>query len=262
VPFTQIFPYDFGGAGDINATVEDTARWVRLQLGNGSFEGRRIVSPENLAFTRTPKVAMSDKVSYALGWVIQQTPNGTIVWHNGGTSGFGSYIGLILEKNVGIIVLTNEVNMGFPDGIGRWSLDRILDNPTVDHVAEALKAATSRFETAAKLFARPESPRPFPPSAPLAGHFANPSFGKAAITLEGDVLVMEFQTTGARLKLEPWDGDIFTAKLVPLGRFAAIAESLGPLPNGFVQFQMDKDAKLNVLRLSFDDGQAYDFRRE
>jgi CubicO group peptidase (beta-lactamase class C family) len=51
VPFTQIFPYDFGGAGDINSNVEDVARWVRLQLGNGSFEGRRIVSPENMAVT-------------------------------------------------------------------------------------------------------------------------------------------------------------------------------------------------------------------
>ena len=59
VPFTPIFPYDFGGAGNINSNIEDMARWVRLQLGNGTFEGRRIVSPENLAFTRTPKVAMS-----------------------------------------------------------------------------------------------------------------------------------------------------------------------------------------------------------
>ncbi|MGB9274834.1 MAG: serine hydrolase domain-containing protein [Terrimicrobiaceae bacterium] len=75
VPFTQLFPYDFGGAGDINSTIEDMARWVRLQLGNGTFEGRRIVSSENLAFTHTPKVAISDKLFYALGWVIQQTPN-------------------------------------------------------------------------------------------------------------------------------------------------------------------------------------------
>ena len=39
LPFTQVFPYDYGGAGDINSNVEDMAHWVRLQLGNGSFEG-------------------------------------------------------------------------------------------------------------------------------------------------------------------------------------------------------------------------------
>jgi Beta-lactamase/Domain of unknown function (DUF3471) len=262
VPFTQLFPYDFGGAGDINSTIEDMARWVRLQLGNGSFEGRRLVSSENLAFTHTPKVAMSNKVFYALGWVIQQTPNGNIIWHDGGTNSFGAYVGMVPDKNVGLIVLTNETNMGFPDAIGLWTLDRILDNPKVDYVADALKAAKTKFETIDKLFAKPANPRPFSLLAPLAGRFVNPSFGQAVVSVEGDALVMEIQATGANLKLEPWDGDVFTAKIMPLGRFAAIAENLGLLPIGFVQFQIDKDAKLNLLRLSYDDGQAYEFRRE
>jgi CubicO group peptidase (beta-lactamase class C family) len=33
VPFTQFFPYNFGGAGDINSDIEDMAHWVRLHLG-------------------------------------------------------------------------------------------------------------------------------------------------------------------------------------------------------------------------------------
>jgi CubicO group peptidase (beta-lactamase class C family) len=262
VPFTQLFPYDFGGAGDINSTIEDMARWVRLQLGNGSFEGHPIVSLANLAFTRTPKVAMSDKVSYALGWVIQQTPNGTIVWHNGGTFGFGAYIGMVPDKDVGVIVLTNAVNMGMPDAVGLWTLDQLLGNPKADHVADRLKAAGANFETAARLFAKPANPRPFPPLAPLVGGFSNPSMGTATVVQEGEALVLEFLATGAKLTLEPWDGEVFTAKLLPIGRFAAVAEDLGPLPNGFVQFQIDKDAKLNLLHLSLDDGQAYEFKRE
>jgi CubicO group peptidase (beta-lactamase class C family) len=57
--WTPVFyvPYVFGGAGDINSTVEDMARWIRLLLANGTFEGRRIVSPENLAVTRTARVS-------------------------------------------------------------------------------------------------------------------------------------------------------------------------------------------------------------
>jgi CubicO group peptidase (beta-lactamase class C family) len=262
VPFTQLFPYDFGGAGDINSTIDDMANWVRLQLGNGTLEGRRIVSPEGLAFTRTPKVALSDKASYALGWVIQQTPNGNIVWHNGGTAAFGAFVGMAPDKNVGVIILTNETNAGLPDAVGRWILDLVLGNTKVDHVADALKAAEANFGTATKLFAEPGHPRPVPPVAPLAGTFANPSFGKAAVASEGDKLVMELQATGAKLQLEPWDGDVFTARLMPMGRFTAMVDNLGPLPNGFVQFQMDKSAKLNVLRLSFDDGQTYEFHRE
>jgi hypothetical protein len=262
VPFSQIFPYDFGGAGDINSTVEDMSHWVRLQLGNGTLEGRRLVSAESLAFTRTPKVALSDKVSYAMGWVVQQTPNGSIIWHNGGTNGSGAFVGMQPDRDVGVIVLTNAQNMGYPDAIGLWLFDRILDNPEIDHVGNSLKGAKTRYEASESLFDRPKSPRPFPPLVPLVGTFSHPSMGKAMVAVEGDVLVMQLQATGAKLKLEPWDGEVFTAKLMPLGRFAAIVDDLGPLPNGFVQFQIDNDAKLNVLRLSLDDGQAYEFRRE
>jgi CubicO group peptidase (beta-lactamase class C family) len=261
VPFDSFFPYVFGGAGDINSNIEEMARWVRLQLNNGSIEGKRIVSPENLAVTRTPKVALNDKMSYALGWIVTQTPNGTVVWHNGGTSGFGAFVGLELDRHMGIIILTNQGNVGFPDALGLWIFDRLLKNASVDHVPEMLAKAKTNFSNGDKMFARPAETRPFPPLAPLCGSFANPTFGKVTLKQDGSGLVMALRT-GAELKLEPWAGGIFTARLVANGSFIAAAESQGPRPAGFVQFQMDKDGKLNVLRLSFDDGQAYDFRRD
>jgi CubicO group peptidase (beta-lactamase class C family) len=262
VPFTQIFPYDFDGAGDINSNIEDASRWLRFQLGNGTFEGHRIVSAKNLAVTHTPKVAMSDKVSYAMGWVVQQTPNGVIVWHNGGTPSFGSYFGFVAEKHVGVVVLTNEANAGFPDAIGRWVLDRLLDNAKVDIAADAFKGAKAGFEKSAKLFAKPVNPRPFPPLAPLAGTFTNASIGKAVVTQENGALMMRLEATGARLRLDPWDGDIFAVSFLPLDRFAALVADLGPQPSLFAEYRMDEGAALNVLHLSFDDGQAYDFARE
>lgn len=56
VPFTPIFPSAFGAAGAINSTVENLASWVRLHLADGMFEGKRIVSAENLAVTKMPRV--------------------------------------------------------------------------------------------------------------------------------------------------------------------------------------------------------------
>jgi Domain of unknown function (DUF3471)/Beta-lactamase len=225
------------------------------------FEGRRIVSPENLAFTRTPKVAVSDQQSYALGWLTYQTPNGTIVWHEGDTLSFGAFVGLAPDRNIGVVILTNETLVGFPTSLGRWLLDRILDNPKRDYVAIKLTEAKTSFEATAKRFAKPANPRPFSPLAPLAGHFVNPSFGQAAVAPDGDALVMELQATGAKFKLEPWDGDIFIASLMRTGQFGPIVD-LGALTKGFVQFHMDKDGQLNLLRLSTEEGQAYEFRRE
>jgi hypothetical protein len=237
------------------------ARWIRVQLGDGSFEGKRIVSPENLAVTRMARVSVNDKTAYAMGWVIQMTPNGVLVWHNGGTPSFGSYIGVELNMQIGVVVLTNEANVGFPDAIGAWVLDRLLGNPAVDHVAERLKLAKTGAEKDAKLWARPATPRPFPPLAPLAGSFTHPAVGKAAVKQDGDALVMEL-AAGAALKLDPWDGEIFTATLVPSGAFADLAENFGPEPTAFAQFQMDATGKLNVLRLTANDGQSYEFSRE
>jgi CubicO group peptidase (beta-lactamase class C family) len=261
VPFTPIFPYHLDGAGDLNTNVEDMARWIRLQLGNGSFEGRRIVSPENLAYTRRPMVAASDQASYAQGWYVYPTPGGNMLWHDGDALSFGSFVALVPDRNVGVVILTNITDNGFQIALAIWILDRILGNPKVDHVANSREPAKTSFETKAKLFAKPANPRPFPPLAGLAGKFVNPSFGEATVQVDDDSLVMEIQATGAKLKLEPWDGNVFVDSLMPTGRFGPIVD-LDYMTRGFAQFQMGKDGKLDLLRLSTQDGQAYEFARE
>src|SRR5215471_5975834 len=261
VPFEQLHPYDMDGAGDINSNIEDMAKWISLQLAGGTLDGRRMVSPENLAYARTPKVAMSDKAFYALGWVVQQTPNGDIVWHNGGTLGFGAMVALQLDRNLGVIVLSNQSNVGMPDALGLWALDRLLGNPMVDHEALTLAKAKATYTDDVKQFARPADPQPSPPLAPLAGNFANPAFGKAALRMDGGTAALEIAASGAKLRLDPWNGAVYTATLVPEGKFAAMAANLGPLPIAFAQFQNDKDGKPTTLRLTlFLDGQAYDFK--
>jgi CubicO group peptidase (beta-lactamase class C family) len=261
VPFTPIFPYQMAGAGNINSNIEDMARWARMQLGNGTFDGRRIVSSENLAYTRMPKVALNEQVFYDLGWYNYLTPNGNILWHDGDALSFGSFVGLVPDKNIGIIILTNETNVEAPNSLGPWVLDRILGNAKHDPVAENLKNATATFEATAKRFAKPANPRPFPRLAPLTGNFVNSSLGKAVLALKDDALVIEVQATGAKFKLVPWDGDIFMATLMPTDQFGPIVD-LDYMTKGFAQFQMDKYGKLNLLRLSTQDGQAYEFRRE
>jgi CubicO group peptidase (beta-lactamase class C family) len=262
VPFEPFFPYGLGPAGNINSTLDDMTRWLRLQLKQGTFEGRRIVAPESLAYARTPKVAINDKLSYAMGWLVAQTPNGTLIWHDGGTAGFGAFMGMQLDRDVGVIVLSNAKNVGMPDALGLWIFDRLLDNPMVDHVADTLKAVKAKFVSAEKVFAKPEKPRPFPALAPLAGNFASATFGKAILRPREGALVLELAATGAELALEPWDGDVFTVRLLPRGRFASVLETMDDRPDSFAQFETDKEGRLGVLRFTFDDGQAYDFRRE
>lgn len=256
-------PYAGDGAGDINSNIEDMAKWVSLQLADGALDGRQIVSPANLAYTRTPKVAISDKAFYALGWIVQQTPNGAIVFHSGITNGFAAIVALQRDRNLGVIVLSNQSGFGMQgEVLGLWILDRLLGNPMVDYGAIALAGAKTRYADDLKQFARPADPQPSPPLAPLAGNFANPAFGKAALRMDAGAATFEFAATGAKLRLDPWNGAVYTATLAADERFAAMAANLGPLPIAFAQFQNDKDGKPTILRLTFSDGQAYDFKRE
>ena len=263
VPFTQLFPYDFGGAGDLNSTVEDTARWVRFQLSNGTFEGRRIVSPENLAQTRTPKVALNDKAFYALGWVVQQTPKGNISF--GTTAGRRALAHILVLFRRQASALQSSRTKPTSVFLMRWgygfSIGSLAILPSITW-RRRLKLRRRNTQSVRKQFARPDKPRPAPTLESLAGNFANGSFGKAVVRPEGDALIVEIQATGAQFRLEPWDGDIFAVRLMPTGRFAAVAKNLGDDPNGLAQFQADAAGKPAVLRITLDDGQAYDFRRE
>lgn len=262
VPFTPMFPYAYAGAGAINSTVDDMTRWLRLQLGDGSFEGTTIVSPENLAATRLARVGIRDGVAYALGWVIQSTLNGTIVWHNGGTPSFGAFVGFSPDKGFGVVVLTNESNVGFPDAVGIWVLDRLLGNAEVDHVANALRNATASARADAAKFAPPADPAPPPPPASLVGTFANPAMGRATVAQDSGSLRMTFEAgVGPTLRLTPWNAGVFAVTLLQEGRVADFAANEGPDPIAFAQAQMDATGALDVLRITASDGQSYAFDR-
>ncbi len=263
IPFETWSPYLWAGAGAINSNVEDMAKWLRLQLGDGTFEGRSIVSANGIAAVRTPKVAEGPKTTYAMGWLTTQTPNGAIVWHNGGANGFGAFVGLLPDRGVGVVVLSNEANVGLPDAIGMWLLDRVLDNPLTDHAATTLASVKRLLAEREEAQERPAAPRPFPPLAPLAGDFSSPVFGDARLALAGDTLVLRL-ATGARLRLEPWDGEVFRVHLLAEGPFATVAEALGR-PLGFAQFQMGAKGTLDRLLLgdlAVPNGQTFELRRK
>jgi len=80
---------------------------------------------------------------------------------------------------------------------------------------------------------------------------------------EGEALILELKETGAELALTPWDGDVFTFRAPPRGRFAPMVANMGDRLRGFAQFESGKDGKLGALRLTFAaDGQAYEFSRD
>lgn len=59
----------------------------------------------------------------ALGWHIAASSGKEIVWHNGGTGGYRSFIGYDPQGRVGVVVLSNAGTVAGPDDIGRHLID-------------------------------------------------------------------------------------------------------------------------------------------
>jgi hypothetical protein len=59
----------------------------------------------------------------AYNWLIQTRNGRSIVWHNGGTGGYRSFVGLDREARTGVIVLTTISTPAGGDDIGRHLLD-------------------------------------------------------------------------------------------------------------------------------------------
>jgi hypothetical protein len=47
-------------------------------------------------------------MSVGLGWHISQGEAATVIWHNGGTGGYRSFIGFTADKTAGVVVLSNS----------------------------------------------------------------------------------------------------------------------------------------------------------
>jgi serine-type D-Ala-D-Ala carboxypeptidase/endopeptidase len=89
-----------------------------------------------------------------LGWHISVADNSEIVWHNGGTGGYRSFVGFIKGGDKGVVVLTNSTASA--DDIGmhllnpKAPLTTIRPADTKDIVVDAatLQSYVGRYELA------------------------------------------------------------------------------------------------------------------
>lgn len=96
----------FAGAGALRSTTKEMLKFVAANLGLSN-------SPLLTAMQKThqPQHDMgAPGVEVGLGWIIQKKFDTEIVWHNGGTGGYHSFIGFDKKKRRGVVVLSNSTN--------------------------------------------------------------------------------------------------------------------------------------------------------
>ncbi len=235
--------YVYGPAGGINSNLLDMTKWLRLQMHDGSFEGRQIISANNTHYMHTPKTIIGsmpsgDYAYYSQGWIYQEHKPYPVIWHNGGTLGHKTMVAFVPQGEIGIVILSNIITE-LPDSLAFRFLDLYFGNPEVDYSGIAL-AETKKMVALgnASIPVQPASPNPSLPLEKYVGHYSHPTYGGINITLETGSLVLTAGPRMVKMHLEPWDRDIFS-----------VTEHEFSDQKGFAAFSMGPDGRADSVEV-------------
>jgi CubicO group peptidase (beta-lactamase class C family) len=108
-------------AGALRSDVLDMLRFLDANLGEPGSDLEEAMRVAHRPRAGTAPDADSEGPSIGLNWLIQPSGGTSILWHNGGTGGFRSFIGLDPDRGVGVVVLANSGHS--VDDIGVHLLD-------------------------------------------------------------------------------------------------------------------------------------------
>jgi serine-type D-Ala-D-Ala carboxypeptidase/endopeptidase len=93
------------GCGSLWSTIDDLRRYL---VANMRPETTALA--DALRMVHTPRAAAGPGREVGLGWIVSQADRGARHWHNGGTSGFGAFVGFNARAEVGVAVLTSRAH--------------------------------------------------------------------------------------------------------------------------------------------------------
>jgi CubicO group peptidase (beta-lactamase class C family) len=106
----------YGSAGQLHSSVADYARFL-TEIIEPSDADRFHVAPESHKEMLRPQVRITDTLSWALGWAVEQHPGmGDIVSHSGDNPGFKAMTAASRRRRSAFVIVTNG-DRGFEDVI-------------------------------------------------------------------------------------------------------------------------------------------------
>jgi CubicO group peptidase (beta-lactamase class C family) len=106
----------FSSAGGIRGSLTDGLAFLRASMA-ACGEGDP-VSRANCRAQQPAGVSLGNGSEMGAGWIRTPGPDGTAVWHNGGTGGYQSFVGFDPDRQRGIILLSNVSDFSELDRIG------------------------------------------------------------------------------------------------------------------------------------------------
>jgi CubicO group peptidase (beta-lactamase class C family) len=105
-------------AGAIQTTAKDMTAWLKVHLNGGTYRGNPLLEQASVRDLRKSRIAVpdeqlgplsraADSMAYGSGWFMLDYRGRNVAMHGGGAPGLRSYVGIMPNKNLGVVVLSN-----------------------------------------------------------------------------------------------------------------------------------------------------------
>lgn len=239
-------------AGSINSNVLDMAQWVRLQLGGGMYENKRLLSsgavkemhaPQTIIRLEGPMEILYPQahfLSYGLGWFLSDYRGRKIVEHGGAIDGMRAEVAMMPEEKLGIVILTNLHGSVLPQPLMYRIFDAYLGAPQRDWSAEIQKTFKALEDQAKAIEKKAEAERVTGTSSSLplekyAGSYQSEMYGDAKVAFENGKLVAHFGPNFIG-DLEHWNYNTF--RVTWRDRMEG---------KGFINFRLNTQGKVEAI---------------
>lgn len=213
-----------GPSGGGSSNVVDMARWMRLELNGGMFEGTEIMAAAPLAEPHRPESVSNPAANpnvdrtgfYGLGWNVNYRDNGKVqIGHSGAFNlGAATSVYLFPGDGLGIMVLTNAQ----PIGAAETLCLEFSDLATYGEIRADYRTILARvfaemnvapYGTAEGYLQPPADVTPALASSAYTGIYNDDYYGPVTIAADGDAYTIAIGPAQMSFTLEHVNADTF-----------------------------------------------------
>ncbi|MBQ9662687.1 MAG: serine hydrolase [Oscillospiraceae bacterium] len=210
----------FNPAGGIVSNALDMAAYMLFQLGDGTWNGQRLVSEENLKEMHTHQMIGSpyfwefEEVScaeYGFGWMTDIYRGIKMLSHGGNTNGFSSQLAIVPAQQFGIVALSNATSSFSVEALSNYLIDEDIGIKEIPDWSTRYQEIFGKMmgEAMAEIQKRAEAKTPNTvPTKPVetyAGIYEHPGFGTITLTVKDSALAGEWNGNAAMFNHYQYD---------------------------------------------------------